>query len=588
MYSKEATSFAGSDGISNSSYPVFEDYRDQATSFAALAAYADALPVHLAKEGGRPERLTGGVVSGRYFELLGVRAQAGRLLAAADDAAPGREPVVVLSDRLWRRLFGADPRAVGTTVRLNGHAFTVVGVAPAGFYGVSLDSLPQLWVTTSMAPVALPEFGGAGMLTDRSFSWLDMVGRLKPGVSMAAAQAELDTIAARRAASQTGRDKDPFAKLLAARDAVVDPYESRSGAAALVAPARRRLSRAADRVRRHRLSPARARREAARGDRDPPRDRRLARPARPAAPRREPAARRPRRRRGRRGRVLDGDPAALRDSRRVPDPDGGRGRRRPARARVRGRVGSRRRRRVRPRSRAAGLGHRPRPRAEARAGRARPLRPHAAAGGVRGRAGGARRRPPRGRAPPRPEPLAREPRGRRLPGRGRVGGARRPRPSGVRRGARPALLDGPRRAAPRDAGDPRRGARPHRAGAGRGHAHLALAGGLHAAARPARQRRLRPRRARLLRGPRRAARARPRLPADGREGRAARRGRQRGRGRPLLARPGRGRQAHPRRRSRRPAARGRGRRAHGEESRAARAARRRPSTCRCRRPTWAG
>ena len=226
VYSQEAASFAGSDGISNSSYPVFEDYRDQATSFAALAAYADALPVHLAKEGGRPERLTGGVVSGRYFELLGVRAQAGRLLAAADDAAPGREPVVVLSDRLWRRLFGGDARAVGTTVRLNGHAFTVVGVAPAGFYGVSLDSLPQLWVTTSMAPVALPEFGGAGMLADRSFSWLDMVGRLKPGVSMAAAQAELDTIAARRAASQSGRDKDPFAKLLAARDAVVDPYET--------------------------------------------------------------------------------------------------------------------------------------------------------------------------------------------------------------------------------------------------------------------------------------------------------------------------------------------------------------------------
>lgn len=216
VYAKEATSFAGSDGISNSSYPVFEDYRDQATSFAALGAYADALPVHLVQDGGRPERLTAGVVTGRYFELLGARAQAGRLLTPADDAAPGREPVVVLSDRLWRRLFGADPRAVGATVRVNGHAFTVAGVAPAGFYGVSLAALPQLWVTTSMAPVALPEFGGAAMLADRTFSWLDMVGRLKPGVSMAQAQAELDTIAARRAAAQSGRDKDPYAKLLAA------------------------------------------------------------------------------------------------------------------------------------------------------------------------------------------------------------------------------------------------------------------------------------------------------------------------------------------------------------------------------------
>jgi predicted permease len=226
VYAREATSFAGSDGISNSSYPVFEDYRDHATSFAALAAYADALPVHLAKDSGRPERLTAGVVTGRYFEVLGVRAQAGRLLGAADDGAPGREPVVVLSDRLWRRLFGGDARAVGASVRLNGHAFTVVGVAPAGFYGVSLDALPQLWVPASMAPVALPEFGGAGMLADRRFSWLDMVGRLKPGVSMATAQAELDTIATRRAVAQTGNDKDPHAKLLAARDAVVDPYET--------------------------------------------------------------------------------------------------------------------------------------------------------------------------------------------------------------------------------------------------------------------------------------------------------------------------------------------------------------------------
>jgi predicted permease len=198
------------DDHSNSSYPVFMDYRDGARSFAALAAYSDDNAVHMSVGAGSPERLTASIVSGRFFEVLGTRAWRGRLLGPDDDKVPGNHPVMVISYGVWRRVFGGTDQVVGQTVRLNSHPFTIVGVTPPGVVGVSLDTLPDLWAPMAMVGQIMPEVAREfPVLSTRRFSWIEIVGRLKPGVTVAQAQAELDAIATNRAA--TVRDRDPFA-----------------------------------------------------------------------------------------------------------------------------------------------------------------------------------------------------------------------------------------------------------------------------------------------------------------------------------------------------------------------------------------
>jgi predicted permease len=190
----------GGTELFTSPYPVYADERDQARSFSGLAAFT-AEPLHFARGSERPQRLTAGIVSGNYFEVLGVSAQHGRLLTPEDDRVAGGHPVAVLSDRLWRRAFGADPRAVGSAVRVNGLPYTIVGIAPRRFTGIDLDESPEIWVTTSMVDQALPQLAGSHPLTGRNLSWLDVVGRLKPGLSAAAARAELEAMAQRRDAA---------------------------------------------------------------------------------------------------------------------------------------------------------------------------------------------------------------------------------------------------------------------------------------------------------------------------------------------------------------------------------------------------
>ena len=115
----------------------------QATSFAGLAAYADSNAVHLTVGAGKPQRLIGGLVSGSYFDVLRAKAWRGRLIGPDDDRKPGGHPVAVISYGLWRRSFGGRDDAIGQHVRINSHPFTVIGVAPPGFVGVSLDNLPE-------------------------------------------------------------------------------------------------------------------------------------------------------------------------------------------------------------------------------------------------------------------------------------------------------------------------------------------------------------------------------------------------------------------------------------------------------------
>lgn len=213
--------------VFNSSYPIYADYRDQATSFAALAAYADSNAVHVTIGSGRPQRLIGALVSGPYFDVLRTTAWRGRLIGRGDDRKPGGHPVAVIGYGLWRRAFGGRDDAVGAGIRINSQPYTVIGVAPPGFAGVSLDSLPEVWVPMMMAAQAMPEVAhDFPPLDSRHFYWIDMVGRLKPGATAAQAQAELDVIARRRAAPEAESDREPFAKILPAASLVAGTGET--------------------------------------------------------------------------------------------------------------------------------------------------------------------------------------------------------------------------------------------------------------------------------------------------------------------------------------------------------------------------
>ena len=161
----------------------FIDWRDQNQVFEGMAA-TDYTSFNLTGSG-EPERLEGRRVSTNLFPLLGVEPQVGRVFTAAEDR-PGSERVVVLSHGLWQRRFGGDPGIVGKTLTLNGAGYTVVGVMPARFQFPTVDD--EAWV-----PIAFTQEEA----TDRGRKYLKVVARLKPGVAMAQAQADMSTIATR-------------------------------------------------------------------------------------------------------------------------------------------------------------------------------------------------------------------------------------------------------------------------------------------------------------------------------------------------------------------------------------------------------
>ena len=132
------------------SHPDFRDLRELGRSFAGLAGTSmDAYSLGL---GTRGERVFGEMVTGNYFPVLGVRASLGRTLLPSDDVSPGKHPVVVISDDLWRRAFASDPAIVGKTIQINAYPFTVVGVAEPGFHGSIVSVAIDLFVPVMMQP----------------------------------------------------------------------------------------------------------------------------------------------------------------------------------------------------------------------------------------------------------------------------------------------------------------------------------------------------------------------------------------------------------------------------------------------------
>jgi len=171
------------------SYPMYRDLRDRSPISSGVIARSGA-PVSISWNG-QTERARAEIVSGNFFDVLGVRAQLGRLLSAEDDGAPGAHPVVVLSHDYWVRRFGSDPGVLNQKVAINRHPMIVIGVAPANFRGVLSGEDPEVLVPMAMKREITPTWDG---LTDRNVRWLNILARLKPGVSPQQAQAALQTV----------------------------------------------------------------------------------------------------------------------------------------------------------------------------------------------------------------------------------------------------------------------------------------------------------------------------------------------------------------------------------------------------------
>jgi macrolide transport system ATP-binding/permease protein len=170
------------------SYPDYRYFRDHDRSFTGLAA-TDMVPFSLGL-GSSGERVWGEMVSGNYFQVLGVGAQIGRTLLPTDDVAPGKHPVAVLGDGLWRRAFGADPNVVGRTIQLNGQPITVVGVARREFRGTIVSLVTELFVPVMMQPQLLPP----DRLEERGARMFIVLGHLRPGIDRAAATTQLQVL----------------------------------------------------------------------------------------------------------------------------------------------------------------------------------------------------------------------------------------------------------------------------------------------------------------------------------------------------------------------------------------------------------
>jgi predicted permease len=178
------------------SYPDYLDYRDQSGDLfeGGVAGHFPLIPASI---GGKvePERVWGQSVSGNFFPSLGVPMTLGRPIGPDDDQASGRNHVVVLSNNLWRRRFGGDADILNHDVALNGRYYTVVGIAPSGFYGVDRGIVSDFWVPLAVASEIMPDLATDGSITTRRDNqWLMMNGRLKPGVTRKQAEVELNVI----------------------------------------------------------------------------------------------------------------------------------------------------------------------------------------------------------------------------------------------------------------------------------------------------------------------------------------------------------------------------------------------------------
>src|SRR5690349_17032262 len=175
---------------SSFSYPMYQDLRDRNSVFSGVIARGGTQMN--VSYGDQTERVRGELVSGNFYEVLGVRPWIGRLFTQDDDRTPRAHPVAVLSYKFWESRFNKDPNVVGKTILVNEQPVTVLGVTPPGFYGVDLSNNPDVRVPLMMTPVFNP--APPTRLQSRRLQWLTLMARRKPEVTPEQAQASLGVL----------------------------------------------------------------------------------------------------------------------------------------------------------------------------------------------------------------------------------------------------------------------------------------------------------------------------------------------------------------------------------------------------------
>jgi predicted permease len=173
------------------SYPVFQQLRAHNQVMQDLLAFnEDSMNATVHRNA---QRAVVAMVSGNYFDVLGVRPQLGRNIESSDDRIGSANPVAVISDGVWERNFGRSPSVIGQTINVNQSLLTIVGVNPRGFTGAKqVQTSPDIFAPLSMQPILDPKGDNGGFLNDPELWWVDVMGRIKPGVSDAQAQAALN------------------------------------------------------------------------------------------------------------------------------------------------------------------------------------------------------------------------------------------------------------------------------------------------------------------------------------------------------------------------------------------------------------
>ena len=187
----ECSHYGSNNGYAALSYPMYKDFRDRNQVFSGVICRY-ALPLSLGVNG-RGELLPGELVSGNYFQVLGVKAAIGRLITPDDDRIPDGEPKAVLSYRFWMERFHGDPAVLGQNLLVNGRQLTVIGVSQAGFDGIEVGYSPKIRIPVAMKKAMTPGWE-VYSLESRRGRWVNVFARLKPGVSITHAKASLQPL----------------------------------------------------------------------------------------------------------------------------------------------------------------------------------------------------------------------------------------------------------------------------------------------------------------------------------------------------------------------------------------------------------